>query len=110
MSNTSMPWVKLYTDFLDDRKIGLLPDILKLRFIQLVLVAGECDAEGYIIDGAGPLSIKDIAWRLRMDPEQLGQEISELTGAGLLSEDVDTGALLIINFSKRQGRSRSEKR
>ena len=110
MSNSSMPWVKLYTDFLDDRKTGRLPDILKLRFIQLILVAGECDAEGYLIDSAGPMTIDDIAWRLRIDEEGLKNEIAELTRAGLLGEDDDTGALLILNFAKRQGRSQSVKR
>ena len=108
-SSSPMPWVKIYTDFLDDRKIGRLDDVLKLRFIQLILLAGECDADGYLIDGAGFMSASDIAWRLRVDPASLVLEMDELKTNNLLSLD-DMGAWLVINFSKRQDRPQAVKR
>lgn len=103
-----MPWIKLYTDVLDDPKLGRLSDSLKWRFVQLCVFAGECDAEGYLTDDHEPLSVTDIAWRLRIPANTLQVEIDELAGVGLVQED--DGIFLVTAFSTRQGRSQSEKR
>lgn len=108
-SSSPMPWIKLYTEFLNDRKIAKLDDIVKLRFIQLMLLAGECDAEGWLIDSAGILTYDDIAWRLRVDPVKLSVEIKVLIDAGIISVAED-GTLCVVNFSKRQDRPQSVKR
>lgn len=108
MANEGFPWIKLYTETLDDTKIGRLPDALKWRFVSLVLLAGECDADGYLMNGDMPLSDDDIAWRLRTDHQALPGELDQLAAAGLI-ENTD-GGWLVTNFSKRQGRPYSEKR
>jgi hypothetical protein len=103
-----MPWIKLYTELLDDPDVGKLPELVKLRFIQLLLYAGELDAEGYLISSGKALSLEDIAWRLRLDPQQLDNELKILEAAGLVDKKADTW--LIPSFSERQGRSQNEKR
>jgi hypothetical protein len=103
-----MPWVKLFIDLLDDHKVGKLPRSPRLRFIELLLIAGECDADGGLINGGTPMTVADIAWRLRDSVESVGADIAALIAAGLLN--VDSDVLCIVNFSKRQGRSQAEKR
>lgn len=105
MANTSMPWVKLYTELLDDPKLGKLPDLAKLRFIQMLLIAGECDMNGCLMNGDQPLTADEIAWRLRIDGKTFADELATLLAAGLV-EQCD-GAYCIKNFAKRQGRPQS---
>lgn len=103
-----MPWVKLYTEMLDDPKIGRLPDAIKWRFVSLVLLAGECDKDGYLSNSSEPMTVDDIAWRMRVTREQCETELTSLVNTGLL-EDID-GAYLVTKFAERQGRPQSEKR
>jgi len=113
MNDTKMPWVKLYTDMLDDPKIGRLPDVLKWRFTQLILLAGECDAEGYLANGQEPMSTEDIAWRLRLEAGHLAQELEILSTTGAIKSEQDedgTTWWIVVNFAKRQGRTQAEKR
>ena len=103
-----MPWVKLYTEMLDDPKIGRLPDAIKWRFVSLVLLAGECDQDGYLSNSSEPMTVDDIAWRMRVTRDQCVTELSSLVKVGLLDE-ID-GAYLVTKFAERQGRPQSEKR
>lgn len=105
---SSMPWVKLYTEMLDDPKIGRLPDAIKWRFVSLILLAGECDQDGALQASDKPMSIDDIAWRLRMPSEQCEAEIESLLMCGVLELDADV--YYLPKFSDRQGRPQSEKR
>jgi len=105
-----MPWIKLYTEILDEPKLGRLSDALKWRFVQLCLLAGECDAEGYLVSGTEAMPEDDIAWRLRLDVNELQKSLAELEGVGLVELDRDGDIWFVKNFSKRQGRSQSEKR
>lgn len=100
---SSMPWVKLYTEILDDPKMADLEPSEKWLFIELILLAGECDQEGLI-----PLTLSRIAWRLRIDIKELQAESESLENAGLI-EKGETG-ILVIAFSKRQERPQSVKR
>ncbi len=106
--SSSMPWVKLWLDFLDDPKIGMLPDSAQLFFVKLMALAGESDAEGYLVNGEAPLSEKQIAWRFRISEDAAHLAIEELEALGIVAWD--EGYLLIVNFSKRQGRSQQQKR
>jgi len=106
---SSMPWIKIYTDILDDHKLGRLTATDKWRFVALCVLAGECDAEGYLANGNANMSIDDIAWRLREDADQLSISMQTLESVGLLCQDEDA-SWFVVNFSKRQGRSQSEKR
>lgn len=109
MASSSMPWIKVYTDILDDPKIGRLPASTKWHFVALCTLAGECDAEGYLVNGDEALTIDDIAWRLREDRAGLASSMETLNKVGLLSIDDDT-AWFVTNFAKRQGRPQYEKR
>ncbi len=106
---SSMPWIKLYTDILDDTKIGRLDAATKWRFVALCVLAGECDAEGYLVNGDESLTVDDMAWRLRENTEELGTALAALESIGLLTRD-DDGTWFVTSFSKRQGRPQYEKR
>lgn len=106
---SSMPWVKLYTEMLDDPKIGRLPDAIKWRFVSLVLLAGECDNDGALQHGDGrPMTEADIAWRLRIDELRCTEELEALLQCGVVELDADV--YYLPKFSDRQGRPQSEKR
>jgi len=104
-----MPWVKVYTEFLDDPKVGFLSEGAQLLLIKLFLLAGECDAEGYLANGDECLTFDHIAWRLRIPLDMFAERWDELSARGFVDQD-DDGALCIRNFQKRQGRTQSEKR
>jgi DnaD/phage-associated family protein len=87
-------WLKLYYEMLDDPKIGQLRPTLRWRFIECLLVAGECDERGFLPPSA------QYAWRVRANPEIVDTELTELAQAGLLSR-VD-GRWFVTNFAKRQ--------
>ena len=106
MASSSMPYIKLYTEMLDDHKLGRLPISAKWHFVALLLLAGECDAEGYLVNGDDPMTLDDIAWRLRDD--SINGNLDLLISEGLLTED--DGIWLVCNFAKRQGRPQYEKR
>jgi hypothetical protein len=102
---TSMPWIKLYTEMLDDPKIGRLQDSEKWRFVQLILYAGEVDEEGYL-----PANLVDVAWRLRLDMITLQTDLRTFEQAGLVHFDEDAGRWCVSKFSERQGRTQAEQR
>jgi len=103
-----MPWVKLYGEFIDDPKIGALSETAKLRFVQLILLAGECDADGILAAGDEPMTIEMIAWRLRISADQLAADIAALEKGGMLRRQ--DGVIELVNFDKRQGRGQTDKR
>ena len=105
----SMPWIKLYPEMMDDPKLADLTPATKWYFVELCLMAGECDSEGYIVNGNSPLTAKQMAWRTRENAGEIAQAIEDLQGAGLVAADED-GFLFVVNFAKRQGRPQSEKR
>ena len=105
---TSMPWIKLYTEMLDDPKIGRLSIALRWRFVELLLLAGECDEDGALIGSGFPLSASDIAWRLRCETGALMDDLHALEAAGLVAYDGE--AWLIVKFAARQGRPQKERR
>lgn len=103
-----MPWVKIYTEMLDDPKVAKLPDGTMWRFIQLILVAAECDAGGAFVVGDKEMTVEDIAWRLRMGKDILESDIKLLLTAGILGKD---GKIIEIpKFAERQGPAQKEKR
>ncbi len=88
-------WIKLYIEFLDDIKIGELPEYLQLRFIKLLLVAKEYDQDGKL----PPVSA--LAWRLRTDAGSMSETLSALGLVGVVQE-TDPGSWMVVNFAKRQ--------
>lgn len=103
-----MPWVKMYTRMLDDPKLGRVTERVRWRFVQLVLMAGECDAEGYLTAGDNPMSTDDIAWRLRLPADKCAEDLGRLSDIGVLKNS-ERGWFL-PKFAPLQGRSQSEKR
>ena len=87
-------WLKTYYEMLDDPKIGKLRPALRWRFTECLLVAGECDDDGYIPDSA------EYAWRVRASEDVVDTELTELAESGLLSR-VD-GRWHVTKFNERQ--------
>lgn len=103
-----MPWIKVYTEFVDDAKFASCTDSAKLRFIQLMLIAGECDADGDLVAGGEWLKLDQLAWRLRVMHDQLETDVQTLIALGVIARTKQ--GLTIVNFDKRQGRPQSVKR
>jgi len=96
-----MPWVKIYVSILDDIKLARLTDAQKWRFVQMILLANECDAGGAIVTGVTLLSPSDITWRLRCDEKTLANDITKMIDLGLLHYE---GEILVVSrFNERQG-------
>ena len=106
MGLSGMPWVKLYIELIDDPRMGRLAKSERLLFMNLLMLAGECDAEGALVKGEMPLTVEDLSWRLR-DPD-VEKDLGTLRGAGLV--ECHDGVLCVHNFANRQGRPQSERR
>ncbi|MCK4830438.1 hypothetical protein KA005_82735, partial [bacterium] len=87
-------WIKLWHEILDDPKMGRMTDRLFRRTIQLFLIAGELEMDGYL----PPVS--DIAWRLRLSEEELETDLADLASMGIVNKN--NGNWHITNFEKRQ--------
>lgn len=87
-------WLKLYHETLDDPKMGRLSDRLYRRTMELFLLAGDTDKDGYL----PPLA--DIAWRLRIPEDALLKDLRGLAEVGIVAE-YESG-WLVVNFAKRQ--------
>lgn len=98
----SMPWVKIYTEMLDDPKMSDLEPEEKWLFIELILLAGECDESGMI-----RMTISKIAWRLRENQDSLKLNLNALEAAGLIG--IAENGIMVKSFAKRQDRPQSVK-
>ena len=90
-------WVKLWIDILSDYKISTLSDSAFRVFIECLALAGEHgngDNEGVLPD------IKQMAWRLRRQEEDLIALLDVLVIAGLV--DKHNNEYKVTAFSKRQ--------
>ena len=90
-------WVKLWIDILSDYKISTLSDSAFRVFIECLALAGEHgngDNEGLLPD------IKQMAWRLRRQEEDLIALLDVLVIAGLV--DKHNNEYKVTAFSKRQ--------
>lgn len=91
----SYSWAKLWIEMLDDRKAASLPDSSWRRFVECILLAMETNRGGILP------TVADMAWRLRVTPETMGDDLTRLALAGLvhLNEDDEW---VVTNFTKRQ--------
>lgn len=104
-----MPWLKLYVgDILNDATMTSLDDGAKWTFVQLLALAGECDAGGAFVFGGKPMPVNIIAWRLSMDAGILSQRIGDLVRAGKLSMDGEN--VIIPDFMDKQGPTQADRR
>ncbi len=88
----SLPWVKLPTELLDSYHFNNLPDLTRLRFFQLLMLAGKGNAGGYLVEEGQPLSLEGIAWRLRAGAGKFEASLDDLSAAGLAAYDPDRKA------------------
>jgi hypothetical protein len=92
-------WVKTYTNVLENPTIATLDDRLWRRYFELNVLAGKVSA-----DRSGVLPpLKDIAWHLRQNIEQLEDDCIELQRCGLLA--MIDGKWTIPTFAEEQAPS-----
>jgi hypothetical protein len=87
-------WIKLYHEILDDYKMGMLPDRLYRRVIELFLFAGEFESEGELP------KVEAMAWRLRMQPEELLRDLEALQEKEIVM--LHNGKWIVTKFAERQ--------
>lgn len=91
----SYSWAKLWIEMLDDRKTASLPDSSWRRFVECILLAAEVNNDGILPN------VPDMAWRLRVTPETMADDMTRLALNGLV-ELVGDGIWKVTNFTKRQ--------
>lgn len=91
---TSRYWIKLYIEILDDPKMGVLPDWLWRRAIELFLAAGENGNDGLL------QPVPQLAWRLRLPEPKLSEALRALSEVGVVHETLQ--GRVVTNFAKRQ--------
>jgi hypothetical protein len=87
-------WAKIYIEVLDDHKMGLLPDSLWRRVIELILLAKKLDKDGWLP------GLMEMSWTLRMPAEKLEADLTELSKTGIV--ELKDGNWFLTNFAKRQ--------
>lgn len=99
------PWVKLWTEFVHDPKMLLLPEHLQLVYVKLLCICGEYDQER---KGWLPAP-KRLAVTLRSTPEQVLADLSALAETDPDDPDDEPlvvlcdGHWMITKFEARQG-------
>jgi hypothetical protein len=104
----AMPWVKLHTSYLEDSRFARLGDPQKARFFELLMLAGKLDAGGYFIEHGRELSEAEIAWKLRLQAEQLCQDLEALASVELACKNGHGWCL--TDFESEQGPTQADKR
>ena len=89
-------WIKLYHEIIDDPKMARLSDRHYRRLIELFLLAGEEDDDGRLPP------IEDIAWKLRLDIDELTSDLYDLEKLQFIYKDDDGEFWSVTNFAKRQ--------
>jgi hypothetical protein len=99
------PWVKLWTEFVHDPKMLLLPEHLQLVYVKLLCICGEYDQER---KGWLPAP-KRLAVTLRSTPEQVLADLNALAETDPDDPDDEPlvalcdGRWMITKFEARQG-------
>ena len=99
-----LPWIKLYTDIIANPKLYQLSEPRRWRFVQLLALAGECDAQGYLVISGFPLTPDYLAWRLLVNLETMQKDLQALANLGLVAWDEAHKAWLIPSFAQKQNR------
>jgi hypothetical protein len=81
------PYVKLYTDLLENSRFMLLPAPVRARYFELLMLSSKSNSEGFFI-GAGttPMDLDRIAFELHLlDSTKLKNEMEALQSAGFIT-------------------------
>lgn len=97
-----MPWIKLWCDLIHDDKLAEVSRSARLRFVELLCLAGECDADGALMNGNEAMSMARIAFRLHDAIDVVCADVEALIALKLVLMD-RRGAVVIRNWEKRQG-------
>lgn len=95
--------MKLWFDILRDPKMGMLPDRLWRRVIELFLIAGQRGEEGLLPD------VPEIAWQLNRSAQSITNDLEKIRKTGIVDINVD-GVWYVTNFKKRNAPVDSAKR
>jgi len=87
-------WMKLWFDILRDPKMGMLPDRLWRRVIELFLLAGQQGEDGLLPD------VPTIAWQLNKSVQTINTDLQKIAEVGIIQETGD-GRWIVVNFKKR---------
>jgi hypothetical protein len=71
-------WIKLQLSYLDNPKLGTLPEEIQCRYFKLYMLAGRNNEKGVI-----KLSDDEIAWKLHISQDELKRTYNLLTSADL---------------------------
>lgn len=96
-------WIKLYHEILDDPKMGLMPDRLWRRTIELFLIAGEFDQGGDLP------TVEEIAYRLHLGKEETLDDLNYLLAEKIVVKR-ETGRWAVRKFEERQSALSSTQR
>lgn len=88
-------WIKLWTEILNDPKMGRLPDWQWRRCIEMFLLAGIYDQDGLL------QPVEEMAWILHCPAVTLSEALQLLAEAGVVVLGQD-GRWWVKNFAKRQ--------
>lgn len=107
-----MPWLKLWIESLHDPKLTRLTLAERGAWWCLVILAQECDAGGKIISGNHALDVDEIADAVHVktgdDRLALESMLAKMEERGSLRQN--SGVLMVVNLTKRQGQRLSERR
>lgn len=77
-------WVKVYTSILEESRFMRLPDVDKLTYFLLILLAGRAGDGGKLTENGEPMDADAIAWSLRANPGEVIPRLERLKEAGFL--------------------------
>jgi len=105
------PWLKMWTEWLDDPKILKLSLAEQAVWWRIVTLAHNCDAEGLILQGSGkPLSEEEIAETIRCSGRS--NKIVFQSTLKKMEEEKSLhwheGCLVVTNLERRQSQMASE--
>jgi hypothetical protein len=92
-------WVKLYTEIVNDPKMGRLTDRQFRTCINLFALAGEIDQDGTLPD------VDDLAWRLRLQRADLIADLEALAAVNILTATSE--GWIISKWEERQAKAPS---
>lgn len=103
----SYTWLKLPLSFLDNPDIATLPGDSWRRYIEALMIAKVTDAGGFLPP------VRDMAFRLRIDPDTLSGDLSRLALVGLVElrlDDAGNERWYVAHFQATQGAATNAQR